>query len=349
MSRFNDPRHLEAQLARAHEGGLVIDRDRACKRCAYDLTGLRYGARCPECGTVIRFGRSMIVPVRDRMQDAPVWYIRMIRLAFTVLAISSVGVLGLVLVLVGSLAGVGDRATIAGVLLPFCLAWMMGVALLVWRRPSTEHIERTGREEWPIRTLSIGTQALWPCASLLATLPDGANLFGRPWNLLAAQVMTLVAIAGFGAVAWLAAGFSEWMQDEDGAPRLRRRTFWLLALGAVMMLGGSFHVPIPVGSLYYLLVGIDILPLIAAYLVGVMVWTFVGMARASGWALRAKRVDAERTERLRARREAETAAEHERLVNAPIEPPPTYARAPVPKHQHGHGGPDRVAGSEHRR
>lgn len=345
MTRFNDPRHLETELARAHEGGLVIDKDRTCKQCQYDLTGLRYGARCPECGKVIRFGRSVIIPVRDRLQDAPVWYIRLVQAAFAAMVPGSVGIILIALDVSGvALGGVA----IAG--LPLALLWLAGVGVVCAPKPSSDTVKRTAGDDLRWRAAAGATQSLWLVAGVLAASGGwGPTILGRSLSDLGAWAAVASALVGLGAVAWLVAGFHEWMQDDDGAGRMRRRACWLIMLAAVLMLGGSLRVPVGIPVLSLMAGGVDILPIIAGGLALLLIWSFVGLTRMAGWSVVAKRTDAARTERLRREREAQTAAEQERLHNAPIEPPTQYHKAPTPSRQTGHGGPDRVAGSEWRR
>ncbi|MFG0275560.1 MAG: hypothetical protein ACF8QF_10925 [Phycisphaerales bacterium] len=350
MSRFNDPRHLETQLARAHEGGLVLDRDRACKKCSYDLSGLRYGARCPECGTVIRYGRSMIVPVRDRMQDAPVWYIRLVEAGFVSMAAGSLGVIAIALAVAGRLPWLLENGGAITAMLVLAGAWLSGVGVLCAPKPSTERVERTAHDDLWWKVGAGASQSLWFAAPLLAMAPDSSiAIAGRPLDLLAAWGCVALALCGLLPVAWLGAGFHEWMQDDDGAGKSRRRACWFIGVAAFLLLGGTLRVPLGIPIVSVLLGGFDFLPVIAAWLALTLLWSLVALARMASWSVTLKRTDEARTERLRVRRDAETAAEHDRLANAPIEPPPTYAKAPVPKSQSGHAGPDRVAGSEWRR
>jgi predicted RNA-binding Zn-ribbon protein involved in translation (DUF1610 family) len=72
---------------RALQGELIVD-DRACVTCNYDLKGLRTGQKCPECGTVIKGGRARR---SDSLTDAPLGYLRALRLGALMMAGGSVG------------------------------------------------------------------------------------------------------------------------------------------------------------------------------------------------------------------------------------------------------------------
>jgi len=351
MSRFNDPRYLESRLARAHEGGFVLDRDRACKGCGYDLTGLRYGGLCPECARPIRYGRAMKIPIRDRLQDAPVWYIRLIQGGFLAMALGGVGISALTLLIAGVTRSLFDMQTAALALLPFTVLWLAGVGALCLPKPSTEGVERSPHDDLAWRAAAFGSQAMWPVAALLAAIPAwSATVLGRPINLVIAWAATAAGFVGFGAAAWVASSFHEWMQDDRGAEQFRRRAFWLLTIAAFLLLGGSFRALVPIPVLTFVLWMIDgATALIGLGLVVALVWSLVGLSRMAAWSIASKRTDAARTERLRRRREAESAAEQARLRDAPIDPAPTYWKAPVPPKQGGHGGPDRVAGADGRR
>jgi len=330
MSRLNDHRYLDAQMARASEGELVVDRDRVCKGCGYDLTGLRYGGRCPECGKVIRYGRAFEIKERDRLQDAPRLYIRLVQIAFALLVVGAPGVIALALLLAGAGGGAGVRVEDGALwALPLTVCWSLGVGILSHPKPSTERVRRTLTDELPLRVATVPSAPMWLFAALLAVpAPWPATLLGMPLNLLLARAGMAIGLVGVGALVWLVSGFHEWMQDEEGAPRLRRRAFWLFGLGAVLFVSGSLSIP-PGVPLIVWLFGSTMMTVLAIYLVVSLVWTFFTLARMAAWSVRIKDADAERAERLRARREAETAAERDR--------------------QSGHNGPDRVAGPDGRR
>lgn len=56
--------------------GRQIEPDLSCDRCGYNLRGLRYGGRCPECGLPIQLPDWS----RDSLSAAPIADIRKLRL-----------------------------------------------------------------------------------------------------------------------------------------------------------------------------------------------------------------------------------------------------------------------------
>lgn len=69
--------------------GRPIDTDRPCRKCGYNLIGLRAGHPCPECGTPIRVA-NLSGRFADNMVDAPLEYLRQLRLGLGLLSASIV-------------------------------------------------------------------------------------------------------------------------------------------------------------------------------------------------------------------------------------------------------------------
>jgi len=73
MSNLNTEAYLRAK---GYLESATIDRDFPCRECGYNLRGLKYGGKCPECGIVIERGK----PVYQHLMDAPESFIRRVRL-----------------------------------------------------------------------------------------------------------------------------------------------------------------------------------------------------------------------------------------------------------------------------
>src|SRR5262249_15063661 len=92
---------LDERWLRSHkrrELGAVVAQDRACRRCAYNLRGLREGGTCPECGTEIRGPLVRTFGPSDFMQ-MPLGQMRLLGVATSALF------WGLTLVALGFLGG----------------------------------------------------------------------------------------------------------------------------------------------------------------------------------------------------------------------------------------------------
>jgi hypothetical protein len=72
-------------------------RDKSCDRCGYDLTGLDYEGRCPECGAYFDYwsgeGIANGVVNRHRRGDRVVGVFHVLGLVFMAVVILGIGVL----------------------------------------------------------------------------------------------------------------------------------------------------------------------------------------------------------------------------------------------------------------
>ena len=55
--------------------GVMIEEDRACPKCHYNVRGMAIGNPCPECGRAIYFGLSTTDD--HPLSDAPYWYLHL--------------------------------------------------------------------------------------------------------------------------------------------------------------------------------------------------------------------------------------------------------------------------------
>lgn len=171
-------------------GSLQIEGDRPCRRCGYNLRGLRSGQVCPECGTPIRSptsGRFV-----NNMVDAPLEYLKRLRLGLGMLSLS---------IVLGVTAGVATFFTsvpviaLAGLL---CAPlWAGGVWLVSEGRPIEENCPPDPiLDHAQLRTMIRATQSICLLAAAL--------LFG---GLLAHQAAaTPVGMKPPAHVLWLYGG-----------------------------------------------------------------------------------------------------------------------------------------------
>lgn len=110
-----------------------IESDRPCRRCGYNLKGLRNGLVCPECGTPIRSPTSG--RFANNMVDAPLEYLRRLRLGLGMLSLS---------IVLGVGAGIATFFTLAPLLplagLVCAPLWAGGTWLITEGRPITDGV-----------------------------------------------------------------------------------------------------------------------------------------------------------------------------------------------------------------
>ena len=148
--------------------GLVIDTDRGCPKCGYNVRGITVRQPCPECGRSVYFGLQS--QPDHSLADAPYLYIRLMQAGMWGLFLSAFGA-GAVYALRGGLA---DRLPLA--MGAVATAWVASLAILCIPRPHDreEDSPLPQIELWK-RCAAVGSQGLWIIAALLAMF--GASLW----------------------------------------------------------------------------------------------------------------------------------------------------------------------------
>lgn len=228
------PHELSPAAPNPDDVGLHIHEHLACPGCGYDLIGLRYRERCPECGRVITFiePSAQDEGAVSELIDAPVSYIATMQLGYLVM----VGALLLGLASAfGAAMGVG-----AGGALIAALLWLGGLALVARQRPRAEGAPlRREPEWWQLRLLTLLSQSAWVVAAALGWAiaspssgsapfpgtPGAAGAPAQPFGVDALYVVMLVCV-GVGLAGWvpttmLLARYADWTRDGDLAMRLR--------------------------------------------------------------------------------------------------------------------------------
>src|ERR1044071_7378912 len=91
-----DPRELVGAKRSFTE---VVETDRPCSKCRYNLKGLPINGRCPECGYPIsRRGVRGAKRFTETIADAPLFYLKTLAVGAVLLASGS-GLLGVLLLL----------------------------------------------------------------------------------------------------------------------------------------------------------------------------------------------------------------------------------------------------------
>lgn len=307
MSHFNDPRYIEHQQALASSGTLVLDRHRICRHCKYDLSGLRYGAKCPECGHDIVFVTSMDTLPKDRLMDVSPWYARLLSFSLFTCAAGWLFI-GLFPFMIGSLDPWPQSVLLLGAVL-----WCAGIAILALPRPSSEKVKRQAHEGLLRRMVLAGVQILVPTAALFIQFTAG---MGGLW-VIAAQILVSLALLALVPAVWLISEFADWMQDTDRTERMRFFMYWQTPIALL----AAFGVTIPIPMFYPTInfrSGVDfVTPL---FVIGhlYMTWHLVQLAREADWSAVLGSNLRIRDANLRDRTASDLAAQEERLANAPF-------------------------------
>ncbi|HBS28867.1 MAG TPA: hypothetical protein DEB06_05330 [Phycisphaerales bacterium] len=155
--------------------------------------------------------------------------------------------------------------------------WWVGVVTTVRRRPVMFRRTRTGKvlSEWEwSRRVSVLTQAAWIVAPVVGAV-------GLGWLELA---MRCVGVAGWAVYAWHLANLAEWARHESLDDRLRRAGMGIAlggGLGWGLILGSDLGIPVLKG-----LGGFGVLLLIvAAFGIGIFLWSVFELFSMTGWAL----------------------------------------------------------------
>ena len=307
-----------------------IAEDRPCESCGYNLRGLTFGVRCPECGTPVVKRRADREPP---LGASPRGYLTRLRAGLLLLGFSGLAsVAFLVFEVLFDLSPGGPFPIVA------CdVAWFVGALLVLERRPLRS--ARTFKGAWTgLRIAILATQAfaLVGAAMVLLDFFFGGVVFATIW-----LVCAVVSIGGWVPMCEYLARLAEWAPD-DGIAAHYRAVAWAIGVpGAALVVGviGSEIHPI---FLSIVLVGILFAALCAlacvyfcvlhVRLAGVVVW---GIRNAAEEVRREGR----RVERLRAREAERVEAEARQLEAFRAPPDPVDLRAPGPAPTPGVGDP----------
>lgn len=193
--------------------GRLIEKDKPCRYCGYNLRGLRLGGRCPECGTTIVLENSL----QDALVHAPLQVIRRLRLGFwlAVVLLPALMLLPFAVVRTGS-----PSELFAGGLCMIAVAWTVSVWMMT---PAIEvpagvrrgfgagsklrWAARLLQLGWPLSMMSmIGAMMLMPAVGPMPTL---AAFLG-----LASGVSALAGLAGVVVLSVLLRRLAEWCSDD---------------------------------------------------------------------------------------------------------------------------------------
>lgn len=315
-------------------GSTVVQSDLACKRCSYNLKGLKSPGECPECGTAFHLGRRFASSFADvpmaSLVNASHWITAMVL---------SGGLLGVGLLVALVLGALDMKLTVIApilVLLAGFWAWAVMMVASPWAAFDDVTRPEPQRRNKPLRMV-VWTMALAGFA--------GACLFALGEAMLAAQLTTSTAPLGAvtssmdglfgvawlcGIVAWLGVlvlglylgGLAEWYDDYELCERFRASMFLIFVVPLPLM----WMVAVPArGMLTGPAWGVACIALIV--LTVLLTRPFVGLAMLARWAL--KSADLSLGHELRAARKIVQRIEQGRAK--PDGPPATDVPLPLVK------------------
>lgn len=301
-----DPRELK-RATRTYVD--VIETDRLCVQCRYNLRGLPTNGKCPECGRPIHGARSGAGFRRfsDNLAQAPLFYLKTLAVGAWLTAIS--GVVLLVSLHMTREMKRMDSAIIASLA---AVVWWVGVFIVTGPRAFGDYTLRDEALDGPIlRVANRVVNAAWLGAGVSWVVVFRAPLASRleEYAEIAAGGCTLVGICGLVTLGLQMAALCDWAGDSKLSERFRG-TAWILGasvLLSVVALAGSKVPGLLSGFLWWLALAVSIVSGVAVL---IFAWSLIQLAGIASWAI-SNNLTARDTERraltARERREQEMA------------------------------------------
>lgn len=191
----------------------LVDSHLHCQGCDYDLFGLRFGGKCPECGLAIR----PPVGINGSIDDAPIAALKRMRTGVLLLLAAT----AIVPMAIGSLF---LPTSLAIALLALAMlssaSWVYGVFILTSPTPGHPDEELDPKET----SLRVATRALTASWLLVLGVPLAWRI-GVPFSPIAMYLVWLCAIiatgAGFSLLSISVARLAAWANDPDLGHHLR--------------------------------------------------------------------------------------------------------------------------------
>lgn len=202
---------------------VLIAEQRRCKKCGYDLIGLKTDAKCPECGMAITPPRPAN-RFTDQMSGAPISWLRRYQRGTMLLCVGGWGMaVGLLAWAVSGHVGGVLFALFASVI------WVAGTFISTLPRPQTRD-RPNPRAEWAhVRRWCRVMQPAWPVGLAGAAIIQGYGVV-TPLSIAIVAAVLLIGVAGWWPLLVLHSNMAYWASDTELADRLRNCS-WASAPG----------------------------------------------------------------------------------------------------------------------
>jgi hypothetical protein len=370
MSAFNDPRYLAASGA-IKGVTMLVEQDRACPACGYNLKGLAVGGVCPECGRAIALAAKK--GDTDMLVDAPRGYlnrfagsltIAFVGLSFNLIGLFTVVVLAIVNSVFGFYGQTGPNGMVGpqlriptpsdGVFATVFLAgagvWLTGLIIATIPRPTPLTADASRATEWKrLRIATVITQSGWFLASALIlviaiaapTPPPGTPMPGWvPFSATVAVIAACGGLVGLIPTAILLARYADWIPDPELGWRMRTSAWSIGVFGTLILLTGVTPPGLPsvaglIPFVLWMTIGFIWIFFLAG--LGVLFVSIAQMAKTSWDAVANHRHREEKDQRMleKMRREREEQDRRAELMGRHDEPSPGVRKigvAPKPPH-----------------
>ncbi|MEM7754176.1 MAG: hypothetical protein AAF297_00915 [Planctomycetota bacterium] len=310
---------IEPSELRAVAATEVVVSDRPCTKCGYNVRGLRVGTRCPECGTVIGSARRRLNKYADNLTESPLWYLVVVLSGAVAMAIALVGSVGFSIYLGAQSASFRPLplAVIAVGSLVFAGVWVVGVVLVTFKRPETEHtLPDAVLDSDALRWVSRVGQIVFVGAVVMryAATTSGSGAVDT-----AATVLEYVSLFALAPLCVYLGSLSDWAGDTGGGERLRNAAWaFVVAGGGALLLGLLLMTAVPFKIL--LMVGLVVCMMVVLLGMFLFVASVLMLANTTAWAVFNADQSRKRDTRIAERKhrqieqDAETSARQEEIA-----------------------------------
>lgn len=226
-----------AEMPIRPSGELVKD-DRPCRKCGYNLRGLKAGDRCPECGTAVSEAKRKQDRYADNMIESPMRYLVVVACGSVAMGLALFGSIGLMIAERAASAGWNPLsplivAVVGGLI---AVVWVAGVWLATMKRPRGEHtIRDVILDSRTLRWVSRGVQLFLPLA---IGLRYAATATGADWAAVFAGITTLCWLYGIAPLCVYLGSLADWAGDTNAGDRLRASAWALAVMGTLALVLG---------------------------------------------------------------------------------------------------------------